>query len=161
MVVTLGQQYNIGEKPTVILYTYIKFYRHTIQRKQKHCSTSSNMVVITYCYIIGCEDKVTTRYYYSTQLIEVVNTPYPIHVLLRFCLYAFFEAAALRSIVLRYAGAPIATRTRVSFSSFGDVAFSEYFLYHTISAYSLYGEYVIRSFLPNGVFLPCDHGLDF
>ena len=23
MVVTLGQQYNIGEKPTVILYTYI------------------------------------------------------------------------------------------------------------------------------------------
>ena len=26
---------------------------------------------------------------------------------------------------------------------------------------SLYGEYVIRSFLPNGVFLPCDHVLDF
>ena len=25
---------------------------------------------------------------------------------------------------------------------------------------SLYGEYVVRSFLPNGVFLPCDHGLD-
>ena len=23
MVVTLGQQYNVGEKPTVILYTYI------------------------------------------------------------------------------------------------------------------------------------------
>ena len=23
MVITLGQQYNIGEKPTVILYTYI------------------------------------------------------------------------------------------------------------------------------------------
>ena len=36
-----------------------------------------------------------------------------------FRLYAFVEAAALRSIVLRYAGAPIATR---------DVAFSEYFL---------------------------------
>ena len=31
----------------------------------------------------------------------------------------------------------------------------------TISALSLYGEYVVRSFLPNGVFLPCDHGLDF
>ena len=28
----------------------------------------------------------------------------------------------------------------------------------TISAFSLYGEYVVRSFLPNGVFLPCDHG---
>ena len=22
-------------------------------------------------------------------------------------------------------------------------------------------EYVVRSFVPNGVFLPCDHGLDF
>ena len=30
-------------------------------------------------------------------------------VLLRFCLNAFIEAAALRSIVLRHAGAPIAT----------------------------------------------------
>ena len=71
-------------------------------------------------------------------------------------LYAFVEAAALRSIVLRYAGAPIATQ--VSFF-FGDVAFSEYFF--SISAFSLYGEYVVRSFLPNGVFLRCDHGLDF
>ena len=44
-----------------------------------------------------------------------------------------------------------------SFCLFGDVAFSEYL----ISAFSLYGEYVVRSFLPNGVFLPCDHGLDF
>ena len=31
----------------------------------------------------------------------------------------------------------------------------------TISVFSLYGEYVVRSFLPNGVFLPCDHGLEF
>ena len=50
---------------------------------------------------------------------------YVCFVLLRFRLYAFVEAAALRSIVLRYAGAPIAIR--VSFSFFGDVAFSEYF----------------------------------
>ena len=34
-------------------------------------------------------------------------------------------------------------------------------IFCTISAFSLYGEYVVRSFLPNGVFLPCDHGLDF
>ena len=34
---------------------------------------------------------------------------YVCFVLLRFRLYAFVEAAALRSIVLRYAGAPIAT----------------------------------------------------
>ena len=75
-----------------------------------------------------------------------------------FRFYAFVEAAALRSIFLRYASAPIATR--VSFSFFGDGAFSEYF-FCTISAFSLYGEYIVRSFLPNGVFLPCDNGLDF
>ena len=74
MVVTLGQQHNIGEKPTVILYTYINRHVGTPekQRKQKHCSTLSNMVVIMYCYI-GCENEVTT-WYYSTHLIEVVNT---------------------------------------------------------------------------------------
>ena len=46
-----------------------------------------------------------------------------------FRLYAFVEAAALRSIVLRYAGASIATRVSFffSFCLFGDVAFSEYF----------------------------------
>ena len=73
MVVPLGQQFHIGEKPTVILYTYINRQTGTPekQRKQKHSSTS-NMVVIIYCYI-GCEDEVTT-WYYSTQLIEVVNT---------------------------------------------------------------------------------------
>ena len=31
----------------------------------------------------------------------------------------------------------------------------------TISAFSLYGEYVVRSFLPNCVFLPYDYRLDF
>ena len=52
---------------------------------------------------------------------------YVCFVLLRFRLHAFAEAAALRSIVLRYAGAPIATRF---FFFFGDVAFSDYyFLY--------------------------------
>ena len=25
----------------------------------------------------------------------------------------------------------------------------------------LYGEYVVRFSLPDGIFLPCDHGLDF
>ena len=29
MVVTLGQQYNVGEKPTVLLYTYINRYAGT------------------------------------------------------------------------------------------------------------------------------------
>ena len=57
------------------------------------------------------------------------------------------------------AGAPIATR--VSFCLFGDLAFSEYFLYHFRFLFVWTIEYVVRSFLPNDVFLPCDHGLDF
>ena len=54
----------------------------------------------------------------------------PLFRLLRFRLYDFVEAAAFRSIVLRYAGAPIIA-TRVffffSFCLFGDVAFFDYF----------------------------------
>ena len=42
---------------------------------------------------------------------------------------------------------------------FGGVALSEYF--YTITVFSLYGEYVLIFPLPGGVFLPCDHGLDF
>ena len=70
-----------------------------------------------------------------------------------FRLYAFVEAAALRSIVLRCAGVPIATRVSFFyvfpfyFFLFGGVAFSKYF-----SAFSLCGEYVVHSFLPDGVF---------
>ena len=75
--------------------------------------------------------------------------------------YSFIGAAALRSIVLRYAGAPIATR--VSF--FFPLVYLDMSLFPsifcTIAVFSLYGEYVVRFSLPNGVFLPCDHGLDF
>ena len=58
MVVTLGQQYNIGEKPTVILYTYINRHAGTPEKQRRQSSTSSNMTVIIYCYI-GCEAEVT------------------------------------------------------------------------------------------------------
>ena len=63
--IALGQQYNVGEKPTVILYTYIN--RHagtpekTVKTKQRRCSTPSHMVVIIY-YYIGYKYKVTTWY---------------------------------------------------------------------------------------------------
>ena len=48
MVVTLGQQYNIGEKPTVILYT---FNRHAgtpekQRKKQKQKKHSSNNILL-------------------------------------------------------------------------------------------------------------------
>ena len=41
MVITLGQQYNVGEKPTVILYTYINRHAGT-PTKGKTNNTSSN-----------------------------------------------------------------------------------------------------------------------
>ena len=61
-------------------------------------------------------------------------------------IYAFIEAAALRSIALRHAGAPIATRVSFFFFFFvfGDVAFSEYFC--AIVVFSLYGEYAVHFF---------------
>ena len=71
-----------------------------------------------------------------------------------------YRMAALCSIVLRYAGARIATR--VSFFFFllfvWRCRFFECFLY---AGFSLYGEYAVRSFLPDGVFLSCDYGLGF
>ena len=71
-----------------------------------------------------------------------------------FRLYAFVEAAALHSIVLRYAGVPIATCVSF-FLFFHFFAYLEMSLFpsifFTISAFSLYGEYVVRFFLPDGV----------
>ena len=67
LIVTLGQEYNVGEKPTVIplLYTYINRHVGTPDKRQKQnkniVSTPSNMVVIIYCYI-DCKDKATTWY---------------------------------------------------------------------------------------------------
>ena len=76
----------------------------------------------------------------------VVLWGYVCFVLFRFRLFAFTEAAALRSIVLRCARASIATRSYLTtvcillcfrlffylvfLFFFGFVAFSEYFLYH-------------------------------
>ena len=65
MEITLGQQYNVGEKPTVILYTYINHPCRdtikTVKTKQRQYSTPSHMVVIIY-YYIGYKYKATTWY---------------------------------------------------------------------------------------------------
>ena len=67
MVITLGQQYNVREKPTVILYTYINRHAGTPNKNSKnktetlYCSTPSNMVVIIY-YYIDCKDKANPWY---------------------------------------------------------------------------------------------------
>ena len=67
---------------------------------------------------------------------------------LRFRLYAFLEAAALRSIVLRYNYAGVSIATRVfcffSFCLFGDVVFSEYFfVLFPLSLYMVSTSYVL------------------
>ena len=87
---------------------------------------------------------------------------YVCFVLLRFRLYAIVEAAALRSTVLRHAGVPIATRVFCFVFVFVYLEMSLFpSIFCTIAAFSLYGEYAVCSFLPNGVFLLCDHGLGF
>ena len=58
MVVILGQQYNIGEKPTVILYTYINRHAGTPAKQRRQNSTSSNIII--YCYIGYKNDFPTT-----------------------------------------------------------------------------------------------------
>ena len=76
----------------------------------------------------------------------------------RFFVQLFFDVHAPRQ--------PHAVVTKqLSVSSFvlflcflGDVAFSEYYV--PLPFFFLYGGYLVR-FLPDGVFLLCDHGLDF
>ena len=48
MQITLGQQYNVGEKPTVILYIYINRHVGTPEniKNKRQCSTPSHMVVV-------------------------------------------------------------------------------------------------------------------
>ena len=74
-----------------------------------------------------------------------------------FRLYDFVEAVALASF-----NRPSICRRPDSHTCFFFLETSLFTsIFCTISAFSLYVEYVVRSFLPNGVFLPCDHGLDF
>ena len=66
MEITLGQQqYNVGEKPTVILYTYINRHAGTldVKTKQRQCSTPSHMVIIIY-YYIGYKYKATFFFFF-------------------------------------------------------------------------------------------------
>ena len=46
MQITSGQQYNVGEKPTVILYIYINRHLGTPEKTLK--TRQSNMVVVIY-----------------------------------------------------------------------------------------------------------------
>ena len=52
MQTTLGQQYNVGEKPTVILYTFtliaMQRHRKTLKTNQRQCSIPLHIVVVIY-----------------------------------------------------------------------------------------------------------------
>ena len=62
MVVILGQKYNIGEKPTVMLYTHINRHAGTPEKQRKSKKVIKTWYIVKiYCYI-GCEDKVTSLY---------------------------------------------------------------------------------------------------
>ena len=83
-----------------------------------------------------------------------------------FVVFAFTEAAALRSIVLRYACAPTAIRSyhclhpfSPCFCSLEMSVFPSIFV--PLPCSSLYGEYVVHFFLTDGGFLPYDYGLGF
>ena len=74
MVITLGRQYNIGEKPTVILYTYIDRHAGTPEKQRKknkktikHGSNNillhigcEDVVVVSHVQCIGCQPEKTT-----------------------------------------------------------------------------------------------------
>ena len=57
MQITLGQQYNVGEKPTVILYIYIN--RHVVV-----------VVVFTLKAV-----PVSTQYFLASVLVQLTRTP--------------------------------------------------------------------------------------
>ena len=84
---------------------------------------------------------------------------YVCFLLLRFRLYAFVEAAVLRSIVLRYAGVPIATRVSFFVFFFFSFVYLEislfpimvFFLYHFRFLFVWTIEYHYRrTFFPSG-----------
>ena len=69
MHITLGQQYNVGEKPTVILYTYINRHAGTPEKKRKEKKRKEkkrkekkrkDVVVVFHIQRIGCQPEKTT-----------------------------------------------------------------------------------------------------
>ena len=89
MVVTLGQQYNIGEKPTVILYTYINRHAGTPDKNSKN----KKVVVITYCYI-GCEDTATALYLNGFTMLITLGQHYNVGEKPTVILYTYINRQA-------------------------------------------------------------------
>ena len=76
MEITLGQQYNVREKPTVILFTYINCRaetRKTVKTETETMYYTINMVVIIY-YYVGYKYKATTWYLVFKEKSEPAET---------------------------------------------------------------------------------------
>ena len=105
------------------------------------------------------------RFWLNEILREILCWPMFILVLFRFRLSALTLSGALGSIILRHPCAPTATRSylatvcRLLFCFFGDVACSGYCI--PLPLPFCMGRMFCVVSLPGGVFLPCDHGLDF
>ena len=73
MEITLSQQYNVGEKPTVILYIYINRHAGTPEKHQKqnrdnvvhitHGSSLKKNIVVPHIQRIGCQPGKTSTLY--------------------------------------------------------------------------------------------------
>ena len=76
MVVTLGQQCNVGEKSTVILYTYINRHAGTTRKTAKTktmCSTSNMVLIVIIYFYIGCKYiSPVVMYLLSFDLTEII-----------------------------------------------------------------------------------------
>ena len=59
MVVTMGQQYNVGEKPTVILYTYRNHHAQPPIMKPVKCRGENTSILYN---IINCHARMSHRH---------------------------------------------------------------------------------------------------
>ena len=65
MEITLGQQYNVGEKPTVILYTYINRYAGT---PENYCIKSTNITLAASLVQVQCVQNSSVTFTIQTVL---------------------------------------------------------------------------------------------
>ena len=86
-VTTSSQQYNIGEKPSVILYTYINLHART-PKPQSHLSvwgfrTTVVVLIVLWSYMVFVvvvvftlkAVPVSTQYFLTSVLVQLTRTP--------------------------------------------------------------------------------------
>ena len=69
MEITLGQQYNVGEKPTVILYTYNNRYAGT---PENCCIKSTNITLAASLVQVQCTEFLCDLHNTNSTTVELV-----------------------------------------------------------------------------------------